>query len=159
MASGKRTKNQCCLAWTGSLLNNRTKNIIIICVSACELTRSWLSRRDFRKLPWQLTYKYLIITFREFCNSDVLSRSWVDNGDCPWKHFPYIQVSDVLCYKPIPIMCKYLFLIIILSSHLSLGLTRGLLAVGLPISILKEPPQVVTLPRTCDLMVIRHVDP
>ena len=23
---------------------------------------------------------------------------------CPWKRFPYIQVSDVLCYKPIPII-------------------------------------------------------
>ena len=25
-------------------------------------------------------------------------------GQGPWKRFPYIQVSDVLCYKPIPII-------------------------------------------------------
>ena len=25
-------------------------------------------------------------------------------GKCTWKCSPYIQVSDVLCYKPIPIM-------------------------------------------------------
>ena len=24
-------------------------------------------------------------------------------GQGPWKHFPYVQVSDVLCYTPIPI--------------------------------------------------------
>ena len=27
-------------------------------------------------------------------------------GQCPWKHSPYIQVSDVLCYKPIHIKVK-----------------------------------------------------
>ena len=27
-------------------------------------------------------------------------------GQCPWKRFPYIRVSDVLCYKPIPIIYR-----------------------------------------------------
>ena len=27
----------------------------------------------------------------------------------PWKRSPYIQVSDVLCYKPIPIICEIMF--------------------------------------------------
>ena len=27
-------------------------------------------------------------------------------GQCPWKRFPYIQVSDVLCYKQIPIIYR-----------------------------------------------------
>ena len=27
-------------------------------------------------------------------------------GQCPWKRFPYIQVSDVLCYKLIPIIYR-----------------------------------------------------
>ena len=27
-------------------------------------------------------------------------------GQGPWKHFPYVQVSDVLCYIPIPIIYR-----------------------------------------------------
>ena len=33
-------------------------------------------------------------------DQSVMGWQW---GQCPWKRFPYIQVSDVLCYKPIPI--------------------------------------------------------
>jgi len=35
-------------------------------------------------------------------------------GQGPWKRFPYIQVSDVLCYKPIPIILR----IVLLRRHL-----------------------------------------
>ena len=40
---------------------------------------------------------------------------------CPWKCFPYIQVSDVLCYKAIPInYITYLRFLEMLSKHLTL---------------------------------------
>ena len=28
-------------------------------------------------------------------------------GQGPWKHSPYVQVSDVLCYKQIPIIFEF----------------------------------------------------
>ena len=34
-------------------------------------------------------------------NQSVMGWQW---GNIPWKHSPYIQVSDLLCYKPIPII-------------------------------------------------------
>ena len=34
-------------------------------------------------------------------HQSVMGWQW---GQGPWKHSPYIQVSDVLCYKPIPMM-------------------------------------------------------
>ena len=41
------------------------------------------------------------------CNKSVMGWQW---GQCPWKRFPYIQVSDVLCYKPTPIIYRTLLL-------------------------------------------------
>ena len=38
-------------------------------------------------------------------------------GQGPWKRFPYIQVSDVLCYKPIPIIYRTLLLQNSLNSY------------------------------------------
>ena len=36
-------------------------------------------------------------------NQSVMGWQW---GNIPWKHSPYIEVSDVLCYKPIPIIYR-----------------------------------------------------
>ena len=36
-------------------------------------------------------------------NQSVMGWQW---GNIPWKHSPYIQVSDVLCYKQIPIIYR-----------------------------------------------------
>ena len=36
-------------------------------------------------------------------NQSVMGWQW---GQGPWMHFPYVQVSDVLCYRPIPIIYR-----------------------------------------------------
>ena len=67
-----------------------------------------------KHLVYHVMSFFAMLTFREFCNRwEVLSRTlsslsgsvmgwqW---GQGPWKHFPYVQVSDVLCYKPIAII-------------------------------------------------------
>ena len=55
MASTKINKKSILACMNRKFIKKWTKIMIVICMSLCKLTRTWLPRRDFWKLPWQST--------------------------------------------------------------------------------------------------------
>ena len=83
------------------IIYSHSKSLIIFTYSVENLLRYYDYPESKPSLPW--TCGVLSRTLSSLSTLSVMGWQW---GRYPWKRFPYIEVSDVLCYKQIPIIYR-----------------------------------------------------